>query len=912
MKRLLAKGGMVLISGLAFQLPAQAQDVPEISPSLKNMLGALPIADIRDEVQGMVKALKKTTCGAELKGCYSTKSGPLQLYFFTSQGAQQTFLLVINKKIPLPKLLKDNVQKVLGNTALSDPIISISTADFDLDTVKMPADLQNVVRNSYFNVNSLAFSSGVQLAARADLGGAIKSTMKSLGVNADQLTLRAAVVMPIPTDLVGGAGAGAGLADALRHSDTLKKAGADALKPGAFIEFQFAPNASLPMGMPRMNLTDATFFIDNELIFGYKGNAEYQGVPGKKTIVHFQTPLTPAGAMDLLDFEFRMATPANFTLEDAAHVMVAMASTDRRLAPYGGGFIRNIESFKNSLLMATKPLSVFQLRNPNPAKPYRFGDSQQPFPTDPNQFNVAVLGPLAPDGPFLREVGEVTILGQKMGWLDATAGLSGLHVTAGESISLKLGPLGKVKVRMEAQVDVDAHSQRIGLNGNYLGQAVRVSLSSQSMTIEVPASCANPFEIKTTVALQVNSNLADVFAAEGGVNVNPSTLSGCVGQELEAAYRKIAGEYSHLSGYTASAANAELNKISNAAAKAAADLKKQQEAARQEYEKTKDAAREVADKATSAANNAFKSAGNAFKRFGKKKKHKKQEPTPLFASSVFDWDYYYDNASDSVRSRSDLATHWEQNGFKNGVQGSPEFSARYYWSRYLDVQKLCPNQDLTCAVKHWLDNGVEQGRQGSAGFSIASYLKRSTDLQQTLGKENFEDAMEHWHNEGEAQGRDGRPESVTSGPLMGPLRVGGGGGGAWSDNDTCSGQHVIGWRLLAGRTVDRVQFKYPSYSVGPIKFGGWAPAQGASSDAKATSNVTLTEGEYIVRVDYRAGDRIDSLSFTTNTGITHGPFGGSGGSSGRYTVTPGAKLGCMAGRSGSSTDQLTFTSIGPH
>lgn len=87
MKQLLAKGGMVLISGLAFLLPAQAQDVPEISLSLKNMLGALPIADIRDEVQGMVKVLKKTTCGAELKGCYSTKSGPLQLYFFTSQGA---------------------------------------------------------------------------------------------------------------------------------------------------------------------------------------------------------------------------------------------------------------------------------------------------------------------------------------------------------------------------------------------------------------------------------------------------------------------------------------------------------------------------------------------------------------------------------------------------------------------------------------------------------------------------------------------------------------------------------------------------------------------------------------------------------------------------------------------------------
>jgi hypothetical protein len=86
MKRLFVKASLVLISGQAFQLPAQAQDVPEISPSLKNMLGALPIADIRDEVQGMVKALKKTTCGAELKGCYSTGDRIDSLSFTTNTG----------------------------------------------------------------------------------------------------------------------------------------------------------------------------------------------------------------------------------------------------------------------------------------------------------------------------------------------------------------------------------------------------------------------------------------------------------------------------------------------------------------------------------------------------------------------------------------------------------------------------------------------------------------------------------------------------------------------------------------------------------------------------------------------------------------------------------------------------------
>lgn len=70
--------------------------MPEITPSLKTMLGALPIADIKDDLQPLVASLKKTSCGGGLTGCYSTKSGALQLYFFTGQNAQQTFLLVIN------------------------------------------------------------------------------------------------------------------------------------------------------------------------------------------------------------------------------------------------------------------------------------------------------------------------------------------------------------------------------------------------------------------------------------------------------------------------------------------------------------------------------------------------------------------------------------------------------------------------------------------------------------------------------------------------------------------------------------------------------------------------------------------------------------------------------------------------
>jgi hypothetical protein len=105
------------------------------------------------------------------------------------------------------------------------------------------------------------------------------------------------------------------------------------LAPEAFVEFQFAPNARLELVLPTVTLTDATFFINNALTFGYRGNATFKGAEDKKIIMQFQTPLNPAGAMDLLEFEFRMAAPASFTMEDAAHMMVGMATPRHAAGP---------------------------------------------------------------------------------------------------------------------------------------------------------------------------------------------------------------------------------------------------------------------------------------------------------------------------------------------------------------------------------------------------------------------------------------------------------------------------------------------------------------------------------------------------------------------------------------------------
>lgn len=894
-------------------LPAQAQQPPQISPSLKKILGELPFAEAKDQIHGMVGALKQTSCGSGLTGCYMAQSGPLQLYLFSSKSAQQTVLLVVNQKMVMPSLLKANVQKLFGGTGLTAPIISISTTDYTLDAARMPAPLQQVVREHYFNLPSLDFAAGVQMAARADLGGAMKLLLMREGIDISKLVMRAAVVMPV-SDMMGGGLAGAGVANEVAHGEKMKDAGADALKPETFVELQFPHGAEVRMVMPKLIMRDTTFFLNNELVFGYKGNATFEGVEKKKVLMQFQTPLTPEGAMDLLDFSFRMSTPPTLTLEDYAKILVAMASPDPRLAKYGGGFVRNLEQIKRPLLLAAKPLSVFQVRNPVPQPDYELGNPNKPFPTDDKAFNVVLLGPLADGGPLMIGKGDVNILGQKMGWIDMTANVTGFDGTAVEDISLKLGPLGKVTVqKFMAQARINGKEQMIRLKGNSYGQVVEAILDGDLLTLNVPANCVNPFEIKAKLGFTPSTNLADVFDAQGGVNVDPSKIAGCVGKELEAALRKISTEYQHLAGYSAKEANEALKKMSGTAEYvavqtqkqaevAAAEAAKQAEAARKAYEKTKDAARDVANKSTGAVNQAFADAGNAFKRLGKKK-HKKSAPDPRFAASVFDWDYYYDAAPDVVAAKADLQTHWRDSGFQEGRRGSLVFDARWYWKRYADVQQRCNRSDLRCVAQHWVDDGIEQGRQGSPDFSITSYLGRYGDLQNAFGREGYEAAMEHWFNDGEDGGRDGRPASPSNGAVSGPKSAGGGGGGVWSDRDVCQDQAIDGIRLRSGKRIDQVQFRYGSR--------GWAPARGDLGSKAGATEFMLARGEYIVRVEYRGGSAVDQLNFITSTGRTYGPHGGGGGSFDSYSVTAGEKLGCMTGRQGKALDRVTFSSTGP-
>lgn len=142
---------------------------------------------------------------------------------------------------------------------------------------------------------------------------------------------------------------------------------------------------------------------------------------------------------------------------------------------------------------------------------------------------------------------------------------------------------------------------------------------------------------------------------------------------------------------------------------------------------------------------------------------------------------------------------------------------------------------------------------------------------------------------------------IPPAPQSGAKTAGGGGGNGWNDSGTCAGQYVSGFRLRYGRSVDAVQFSYGT--------GGWADSHGFSSSSAWPVEVTLPTGEYVVQVDYAAGTRVDNLYFKTNLGNAYGPYG-NGGHTDSYMVTPGERLGCMAGHAGSSVDQLTFSSTG--
>ncbi len=750
MNRVFVAAVAVFLSLLVFHLPAQAQTGPPVNAYLREAVNLIPIPGVQGAVSDMFASLKPMPGGGYVAR-KTIASTPLQLYVYGDSDRQAIFL-VVNAKVSMPAVFNSKAWRQFAGSSLIDPIFSLATIDFTLQTKDMPSDFQQTIANSYFNVDSLDFKSGFQVATKVSISGIMKTALEvGMGLPAQNWTMRAGVSLPTPTDRSGQAALATSILADLKNFNPKDL-------PEFYVELQPAPGTIIngPLGMNGLKLSDSTFFANNQGAIGYKGNFIIPS--GKKFISFFETPIAPSGALDLLDFKFGLAAQS-ITLEEYVNLGLSMNSPKLP----GGSFLKNIAQVRDKLALVTKPLSVFQLRNPMPVPEYTFGDKNKPFPPL-SAFNILVLGPMATEdddsctkpadgvaqailgsdckvrGPLLKLVGNATVLGLEVGSMKVLMNENGLSSQASAGLMLKLGPLGKQGISMASKARVTKNVQSIEMKGNFLGRVLTASLDPNQLMVRSPATCLTPFAISMDAPIQANVNLAGLLDSLPGVNVDPTQITGCYGEDLKKALQWVSSTGQGLGGYTANAANAELKKIDDAA--------------KAEYNRVKDVARDSAQKLTNDAAKAFADAGNWFKRIGKKK-HKKG-PDNKFAASVFDWDYYYDARPDVLKAGVDLATHWRNSGFNEGSPGSFEFSAAYYLGRYPDLMQYCKG-GYACALDHWLFHGIDEGRQGSPGFNVMAYLNRYPDLQKAFGNRNYSDALNHWLTYGKDEGRVGSP-----------------------------------------------------------------------------------------------------------------------------------------------------------
>ncbi|OGB29256.1 MAG: hypothetical protein A3F78_08495 [Burkholderiales bacterium RIFCSPLOWO2_12_FULL_61_40] len=391
---------------------------------------------------------------------------------------------------------------------------------------------------------------------------------------------------------------------------------------------------------------------------------------------------------------------------------------------------------------------MFKLKNPEamPAE-YKFGDPTKPFPA-PKAFNVLLLGPLSSEGgtsgPLLRVFDDVVVLGQKIGKMKVIMGTGGMRGDVSADLIFKMGPLGKLGVKMATHVEINQDRQIVEMKGNFLGRVLEVSLNGASVAVRSPATCATPFAISIDAQITAETDdggldLAKLLDASAGANVDPSKLQGCIGEDLKKALKWVSTTGGALGGYSAGDASKALNKIEADAAAAA----------QAEYNKAKNAARNLANSSTNEANNAFKSMGNAFKGLGKKKH--KDGPDKRLDPTVFDWDYYYDTRG-TAWGTTDLVTHWRNGGFDEGRRGSYEFDINFY------KQHNNLNSSNSNILNHWLGDGINQCLQASPDFSLRALMNRYPGR-------NCRDTMNWWiESGGMDSGLDGTPQSMSAFP----------------------------------------------------------------------------------------------------------------------------------------------------
>lgn len=131
------------------------------------------------------------------------------------------------------------------------------------------------------------------------------------------------------------------------------------------------------------------------------------------------------------------------------------------------------------------------------------------------------------------------------------------------------------------------------------------------------------------------------------------------------------------------------------------------------------------------------------------------------------------------------------------------------------------------------------------------------------------------------------------------IAYGGNGGSPFSFSVPSTTLNAVKFLIRHGSNIDNLQILLGD---GVKKF--YTPAQGGSGGSAAEWSVP--DGQFVEQIEYRSGDRLDSVTFITNTGEKSPHFGGGGGSYHLETFPEGYRIIGFYGRSGDRVDQLGF------
>lgn len=131
-------------------------------------------------------------------------------------------------------------------------------------------------------------------------------------------------------------------------------------------------------------------------------------------------------------------------------------------------------------------------------------------------------------------------------------------------------------------------------------------------------------------------------------------------------------------------------------------------------------------------------------------------------------------------------------------------------------------------------------------------------------------------------------------------KYGGSGGTAFHDNLTTVG-HAVRVNIRANEYVEAIQFVWVD-EEGTTHF----PGHVHGGKYGTLESFDLEDGEFINEIEGRSGDYVDQLTFKTNRGRTHGPYGGNGGNGGTPWSMSGIHVDGAFGSAGEHLDSIGF------